>query len=639
MRSVTVPKESDRHKQIVNTLRAYYTAAQKTLDERAAKWAEAEETMVGYLPESDVDRVRKNRRQDKGQHDYVTITLPYTYAAVMAAHAYWTTVFLARNPVYQFMGNNDEGEMQVQALEALQNYQMVKGRMLPQHYIWLQDVGKYGEAWISPYWTEQRSKIVKIEKVPELYLGMLQTNRMKTVRRAMEVVSYQGNQVYNIAPCDVLTDPRYPRGQFQKGEFVGIKTKVSGFALKAGEEQGRYFNLNGLPSRGTVSSLYGTNERSSNAEGRGLLRPDVRDLTKQNDNFVTDVFEVHEYVVTLVPSDWGLGADSMPQKWVLSVSADYSTLFECRPFGHFHDKYPLAYLEVEPEGYGKFSRSLIERFESVQVTLDWLINSHFHNVRQTLNNMFILDPSRIEVKDLTPTQPGAGMAIRLKPAAYGTDVRTALQQLATTDVTRSHLTDMQMMFEMGERLGANDTVMGLSAPSSRRTAQEIRGSQTFAVSQLKAMAEYFSATGFSDLSDMMIANTQQFYSAEMKVKLAGEAALMAGAEFLQVTPETIAGSYSYLPVDGTLPVDRYAQANLWRETIAQMAQVPQVMGQYDLGRIFAYTAQLMGLRNINRFKIQVLPPGVAPPQGMMPLQQTEQNMLEPGQVPGMGPTA
>jgi hypothetical protein len=37
--------------------------------------------------------------------------------------------------------------------------------------------------------------------------------------------------------------------------------------------------------------------------------------------------------------------------------------------------------------------------------------------------------------------------------------------------------------------------------------------------------------------------------------------------------------------------------------------------QYDLGRIFEWVAQLAGLKNITQFKIQVLPPGMAPGGG------------------------
>jgi len=39
--------------------------------------------------------------------------------------------------------------------------------------------------------------------------------------------------------------------------------------------------------------------------------------------------------------------------------------------------------------------------------------------------------------------------------------------------------------------------------------------------------------------------------------------------------------------------------------------MPQIAGQYDFGRISGYVAQLAGLKNIEQFKIQVVPDEVA----------------------------
>ena len=40
-----------------------------------------------------------------------------------------------------------------------------------------------------------------------------------------------------------------------------------------------------------------------------------------------------------------------------------------------------------------------------------------------------------------------------------------------------------------------------------------------------------------------------------------------------------------------------------------MAKVPGLLEQYDVARIFAWVAQLTGLKNINQFRIQVVPDG------------------------------
>jgi hypothetical protein len=90
--------------------------------------------------------------------------------------------------------------------------------------------------------------------------------------------------------------------------------------------------------------------------------------------------------------------------------------------------------------------------------------------------------------------------------------------------------------------------------------------------------------------------------------------MLAGQEFVDVTPEAIAGSYQFIPVDGSLPIDKFAQANLWRTLLGEMKQIPPLMAQYDIAKIFGYVAQLSGLKNIEQFRIQVVPDGLAQAQ-------------------------
>lgn len=637
--SINLAFKSEQHRVIAKRLQDRMRACERSHSTRRKQWRESEDKMVGYIPETEHDAIRRGRREE-GHPQYTTIMLPYSYAVAMSAHSYWSTVFLSRSPVFQYMGATGEGEDQVLAMEALTNYQLIQGRMLPSLYIWLQDVGKYGEAWVSPYWKSVKVRTSEIVEQPQTFMGVLPIPgaKPKKVKVVTETIGFQGNSIFNVAPACVFTDPRYPRNRFQDGEFVAVEITASTNKLRADPQ--RYINLEYIkrPNGGLKIS---TDIASKDAESTGLERPDITSFNSDIDEKASDVFKAYEYIIDLVPKDWGLGSGDRCEKWVFSITDDFSVIFEARPQGCLHDKFPLAYIEVEPEAYATFSRSLIEIYSPVQQALDWLVNTHFFNVRQVLNNQFILDPSRVETKDLENGKPGK--AIRLKPQAYGTDIRTAIMQLPVMDVTKNNFTDIQFMYDLGDRLGVTAQMQGMEAPSSRRTAQEIRGSQTFATSRLKTIAEYMSCTGWTDLSQMIVQNSQQYYDGNLKLKIVGSLADYAGPEFLNVSPESIVGQYNWSPVDGTMPIDRFAQANLWQQTITAMAGVPQVIAQYDLGKIFGYVAQLNGLKNIDRFKVTLMPDqallAAAASGNAVPMDATAGNPMEPGQVPLMGPTA
>jgi hypothetical protein len=118
---------------------------------------------------------------------------------------------------------------------------------------------------------------------------------------------------------------------------------------------------------------------------------------------------------------------------------------------------------------------------------------------------------------------------------------------------------------------------------------------------------------------------------------------------MKIGPADIQGFYDFIPVDGTLPVDRYAQANLWQQLLGQVRNFPQIMAGYNMGGIFEWIAQLAGLKNIGQFRIQISPDqqlmlqaqagNVVPMGGQGRKPRNPEATIEPGQIPGMGQTS
>ena len=93
-------------------------------------------------------------------------------------------------------------------------------------------------------------------------------------------------------------------------------------------------------------------------------------------------------------------------------------------------------------------------------------------------------------------------------------------------------------------------------------------------------------------------------------KLAGDL-MEEGQKFAMVDPSAIAGNFDFVPVDGTMPVDRYAQVTMWTQLMQQMRNMPEIAQGYDMAGIFGWVGQLGGLKNIKRFRVNVVPDGTA----------------------------
>jgi hypothetical protein len=595
---------SDLERRILQEIRDRVRFWERIVGKKFEDWREAEERVLAALPTDDMDAVRKNDRENAGSPQYTTMQIPYSYAVVMAAHTYLTSVFMGRNPVLQLDGRHGEGAAQVQAMEALLGYQMLAGEMGPALYTWLYDSLKYGFGVIGIYWDDVVENITEL--IPAVdWLGQ-PTNGF--VQQTTQIRRYAGNTIYNVQPQFFIWDVRKPVKEFQKGEFAGRRVKISWNEIVRRTKAGKYMEKNIAaigPGKGEDYSITDM--------GSPLLeRPESYAQTQQW-NEVLNIFRTHpmmvdayEMVIEIIPKEWGLSQSDFPEKWVFTCTANYGVLFGAAPLGAYHCKYPYMVCPMDPEAYGLTNRGYPEVLADIQNTIDWLLNSHFYNVRAALNNKVVADPSRIVMKDLLNPLPGG--VIRLKPEAYGTDTKGPVTQLAIADITRGHMADLPAMIGIGERTaGVNDQIMGLLATGGRKTATEVRTSTSFGVNRLKTLAEYMSMCGWSPLTQILVQNSQQYYDMDMKLRIVGDLAQQAGQPFVNVTPDAIAGFYDFIPVDGTLPIDRFAQANLWKEMIQSVMAIPQISAQFDLAGIFQWVAMLSGLKNINQFKVQITP--------------------------------
>jgi len=618
---------SKAHNLLREMVRQRVLESQRKLSDRYSQWEDNEKLFQAYQPVDDEDARRKETRKT-GKPVYTTITIPYSYATLLTAHTYWAAVFLSRSPIFQFTGRHGESQQKVQAMEALIDYQVRVGKMLVPLYIWAMDVGKYGMGIVGNYWDEETAVVVEDVEEPKTFMGVPLPGTSHTVRKRRVVRGYRGNKLFNVRPQDFLPDPRVSVANLQDGEYVGRIVQIPWNTILKRKAAGQLFNIEHL------QRAYASWQQTQVEEGHSAIERPARfgDFTYTTGDETGDkhpaVVEAVEMVVELVPKHYNLGDSDYPEKWVVTLGFD-EVVIGLTPLGADHNRFPYFVQLYEFDTYSHSSRSMLEVLQPLNNVLDWLFNSHMFNVRKALNDQFIYDPSRIQEKDVR--DGGPGRAIKLRPAAYGTDIRAAFMQLQTMDVTRSNLSDIEAIMSFFARVsGVNDNQMGLPNPGGRKTATEIRSSTNMGINRLKTIAEFNSALGWDPLASVLIQNSQQEYDDEIVVRIVGDL-VQSAPGFIPIRPGDIDGFYDFVPVDGTLPVDRFAQANMWKEILIGLAKFPVLAAQYDLGGIFGWMAQLAGLKNVTQFKIK---PQVMPDQQL--LAQAQAGNLKP--VQGTGPT-
>ena len=642
-RSLEASKE--QHRIVSDAIMQRLKMSRDKMGERYKQMTENEKQYSAYVPARDVDIARKRQKDEQGEHDYISIEVPYSYAVTMTIHTYITSVFMARTPVYQIQGRHGESEMKVQKLEALLDYQRTVGKHTIPLYAWFFDPLRYGFGVIGQYWDEETIQVRNFVEEPATFLGVpIPGKKPKLVPQVETVKGYTGTKLFNVRPQDFFPDVRLPLSRFQEGEFVGRYVEIPWSEIEEGAAEGRYFNTERAKRARTDEGVI---SRDTGAEQVSSLPGERVDDYTDSYPYATrhkpdSIFRGFEIQWKLSPKAWKLGDESRQEVWVFTCNKE-GVIIEARPMGMYYKGFSYDVILFEPDGYNLFPFSALERIKPLNDVLSWLVNSHFYNIRAALNNQFVVDPTMVVMKDVISRKPG--QIIRLKPEAYGRDVRMAITQLPTTDVTRTHMQDAQMVEQMIQRvLGATDQVMGMEmGGGGRKTATEVRTAAGFGANRLKTLCELASAFGMEPMLQRMIQSTQQFYEGtELEFRLVGDLASFT-QQFAPVSPEEIAGFYDFIPVDGTLPVDRYAQAQLWNGLLQQIQTSPQITNTYDIAKIFAWVSSLAGLKNIQQFRIQPQPPGVLEQQvqagNMVPIDQAMQDLTrvpEVGRREGMG---
>lgn len=592
---------SPLHAKIKTAIQERSQMSRRKMQERTYGWDQAEKRMQAYVPAKDAER-QANRAKE--ETNFTQIEIPMVYAMMLTSHTYHSSVFLSRAPILQVQGRHGEAEHQVLAQEALLDYQVNVGGHIPVYTVWLLDVNKYGVGIIGTDWAEERAQVSEIVERPVVKDGIELPGRTQKVKESRRGTIFEGNKVYNVRPFDWFPDPRVALQNFQEGEFCGRQTRISWNDFVKGVEDGKYFNKSAVEASRTPSGIHsydsGYGQQGDNPALVEVAKED-QSYNRQNSKRDKNMLDVLEMAVELIPSEWELGEGNYPEMWVFTMVND-KIIVGAQPMGLNHNKFPFEVLENEVDGYGLSSRGMFEIGEPLAQSMDWLANSHFFNVQKALNNEYVVDPSAVVMKDFLDKRPGK--VVRLRPSAYGKDPRQVIHQLAQTDYTRTHLQDMRVIEGLFQRVfGINENLMGAGQSTGRKSATEARQSSTFGISRMKSQAEWFSATGWTGLSQMFIQNNQQLYTAEKKFRIAGNNIQGQGKGFVDVNQESLMGFYDFIPVDGTLPVDRFAQASLWKEIFSQIRNMPpEVAMGYDWAAVFGWMAKLAGLKNIDMFR-------------------------------------
>ena len=586
--------KSDFHEFIRNKIWFRASESRKEISKRFPSWREIDKVLTAYIHLSDDEEKIKNKDPNKP----VSIIFPYSYSNLESLLTYMMMA-LVQDPIFQYEGVEADDTIGAMLMEQVIRLHCIKTKVpLALHTI-LRDSFGYGVGIGIPEWIKQYGKIpIKSSVITTSELGESSTAGVSYING----LTFEGNGLSSIDPYLWLPDPSSSSDRIQDGEYNGWVERSNLMNLLSMESNNdEYFNVRYLKGKTDKRSSLATDESERETKFGGTSKSMRQGMTS-----TTNPVDVISLYVNLIPKDWKLGKSEYPEKWFFRLAAD-DVIITCMKANHYHGMYPMAVASPEYDGYSITPIGRMEVLHGLQGVLDWMFNSHIANVRKAINDMFIVDPYLVNIKDLEDPKPGK--LVRLRRPAWGHGVDKVVQQLQVSDVTRANVTDSLYITQWMDRISGTDQSMSGALRQTgpeRLTRSEFQGTRGSAVSRLQRLAMIMGAQFMQDIGTMFAVHVQQYMTSDTVVKIIGRYEEQLKQQFgrnatrVRVSPLDLAINYDLIVRDGSVPGGNFSEA--WLELFRTVGTTPELMQQFDVTRIFMYIAQQLGAKNVEDFK-------------------------------------
>lgn len=634
---MSVPKPNSReHDKLKSMMMRRLQMAENQLSSRHDSWKKAERAYRLFVaPEEVMEPKEPIASFQESLYPYPTsVVIPMSYAIAQTLIAFWITQFTGQLPYIRVGNRNPESYGPAKAQELLLSYQLEHLGYIPTLYYWFLDALRYGQGIAKVFWdVKEREQTIR----STISIPALDGPVTLPINRKQRIMEYEGNAIEIIDPFTWRPDPRVPIARFQDGLFCGESIYRAYFSLLKKQRDGLYENVEEIPFIGRAGS------EMRGATDAGSLGQSDRDRIMQANRFFGIVPDdedkgmvlVDEMAIDLIPRDVGVGTSDEVQRYFVTMG-NRTTIIRAEEYPYDHEEFVYSVIESSPDIHSLMNPGIMELMEPIAQHISWLFNSHIENVRKSLNDMTLVDPSRINMDDLL--NPSAGKTIRLAESAWGGGLDGVMQQFPVVDVTRGNVETALQLNEVLQRFSsATDAVQGQSPQTkggrARKTAMQFNVESQQAGLRLRMQAKMFSAQGLVPLARQMVQNNQSFMSEERYLKIMGSleqeyqgiGRAVSGRGVI-ITPEDIQGQFDFPVFDGGTPLDPVRFAETWMNLASLAMQNPVLAQRIDHVQLFKQIAGSLGVTDVARFLL--------PQQAqVMPDQQVEQQVQQGNLVP------
>lgn len=586
---------------------------------------------------------------------------PMTATQISTMTTYVAQVLFGQETPWHVEGRRSEDEIPAEFVNQLLRWNAEQQATYLLGYLWVQDCLAVNRGIFYNSW----SPIFKTQIVPEQVQDPNDIDpatgqgRIFSRPRRKQIVSGGYNRMEIVSPYDFITDPTLPLWRQQEMRFNGHRFVIPVTELRRRSKLPPEHPLYVLPSSvaelvekakkgvaqadAAVPSLPGvlptpTETRVSRTayERTRALQPTGN---QQADKADTGNVEVWELWVKLVPSENGI-YDDEPYNATQANIQDEPVIFQIliaagdvllsiNESTYEHNMFPYSVGEGRPNAHFQFAPSWVMILKGIQDYIDWLKNRHQEALSRTIGNVFVVDPSLVDVTDFMNPEK-EGLLITLKPEAYGRKIDEIIKQVPIKDMTENfHSEAMEFMSYADTVTASSQAMQGSLNTESDISATQFSGTMQMGAGRLTSIARLLSSQALVPQARQFVANFQQFMDMPQTVRFQSSKMLnlppeLQNAGSLTLSKDVIQGEYDFIAHDGTLPGPDARKVAAITRLLESAAVFPQVFepapGNLDPRLLIYEGAKASGVRvedfAYDASQFQTPPPGPGgPPPG------------------------
>jgi hypothetical protein len=592
-------KNAKTHEKLLGFVQQRLRYGKEVRDTDLIRLVRTDKKVAGWMRLSREDQVRQREQDDEGNPVITKINLPLAWVHIDDIMTYFAQTFAPNRGMFYHTARQDETDDAVQIVTKMNNDAIQSGayREILQGLFALLKYNK-GGYWVN--WTK--------EEGPTL----VQTDTDQQPQVEMQI-RWQGNKMESVDNYNFLYDPSVPLHRLHiDGEFAARVDIRSHYWLQSRAAAGFYYNVEKVlddEDCQTSTMKYYRNppqEAQFNSQNNNGTDTNWVSILSESAGYIkASGYEVVTCYIRLNPVEFGLVTGSAQAKalrnryevWRISILND-EYIIGADYMNNIHGFLPCFVGSMNDDIMGAAQRSVAEILTPLQDFASFLVNTHVEGVRSNLYGTTAYDPTMIDLDSVPKGEVAA--RVKIRPAAYGKDIRTFLYQISAQQDTNQTMQDLEGVMGLINQFFPTQSLPSQIASIDRAVDSQVAAVQQGANRRQQKAARLLDDSIFRNVRFAMYYNIIQFApdSEEITDAFTGKT----------ITLEITKLRNSNLPFiigQGLKAIDRMAAAGMLQQIIFALIQAPTVAQGLDLLGLIDYWTSMIDVDiDMKQFRLQ-----------------------------------